>query len=305
MVSDPDTLSKAIAAFPQAGRRALVAVVAPQSFAGHLTPRQAELLAQSAELDADTLMMALLPIAAAYARPGLSAYFVGAVARGGSGALYLGANLEFPGTSLWTSVHAEQSAVVQAWSAGEASIESIAVTASPCGLCRQFLMELGDSAALRIVTPARRALLADLLPDAFDAAALARRPGLLSGPRRSLALVHASEDPLVQAAFAAARASYSPYSQTPAGVALRHRSGAVITGAYAESVAHNPGVAPMGAALSQRVFRGLEGDEIVAAALVAIARPEIDHGAVARTLLTAVAPGVRLLSWPARFDDDT
>ncbi|MBM3523949.1 MAG: cytidine deaminase, partial [Alphaproteobacteria bacterium] len=271
MVGETDTLSKAIAAFPSAGRRALVDVVAPRSFAGRLSAREAGRLAAATGLDADALLLVLLPIAAAFARPGLSGFFVGAVARGGSGALYLGANLEFPGTSVWTSVHAEQSAVTQAWSAGETSIAAIAVNATPCGLCRQFLTELDGDATLQIITPHRRALLADLLPDRFGPESLGRQADMLGASRRPITLVHGSDDPLVLAALDAARVSHAPYTEAPAGMALRHRSGAIVSGAYAESAAHNPSLAPLAAALSRRVFAGLEGEEIMAAALVAVA----------------------------------
>ncbi|MBL8700561.1 MAG: cytidine deaminase [Alphaproteobacteria bacterium] len=304
MVGETDTLSNAIAAFPAAGRRALIAAVAPQSFAGCLAARDAALIARTSGMLPDGLLLALVPLATAYARPAISEFYVGAVARGRSGALYLGANLEFPGTSLWTSLHAEQSAVARAWAHGETSIEALAVSAPPCGLCRQFLAELGPGEALAIVTPQGRATLAELLPRAFGPASLGRTAGLLDAPRRPLELAHPNSDPLVAAALDAARASYAPYTAAPAGVALRLRSGAIVSAPYAESAAHNPSMAPLAAALSQRVFAGLEGDEIMAAVLVAVGHGMIDHGGAARTLLTAVAPGVRLLLWPARFGDE-
>lgn len=300
MVGDNEDLSNAIAAFPQAGRRALSDVVAPREFAGRLTAREAAKVAEAAGLDADGLLLALLPIAAAYARPSISEFFVGAVARGGSGALYLGANLEFAGTSLWTSLHAEQSAVAHAWAGGERAIDTIAVNAAPCGLCRQFLVELGTADTLKIVTAAGRRPLAWLLPQSFGPAALGRSGGLLDAPRLRIELAHASDDPVVLAACAAAQQSYAPYTAAPAGVALRLRSGSIVVGSYAESAAHNPSLSPLAMALSQRIFAGREGDEILAAALVAVGHPLVDHAAVARTLLTAVAPGVRLVLRPAR-----
>lgn len=301
MVGETDTLSNAIAAFPLAGRRALIAAVAPQSFAGHLTANQAAMIAQTAGLDDDALLLAMVPLAAAYARPEISNYFVGAVARGRSGALHFGANLEFSGTSVWTSLHAEQSAVAQAWAANESAIDAIAVGASPCGLCRQFLAELGPPDALRLVTPDGGMTLAEMLPRSFGPRDLGRTAGLLDAPRAPLELAHPSSDKLVLEALAAAQASYAPYTGAAAGVALRLRSGAMVAGPYAECAAHNPSLAPLTVALSQRVFAGLEGDEIVAAALVGIGQATIDHGAVARTLLTALAPGVRLLMWPAQL----
>lgn len=302
MLGETDALSNAITRFPEAGRRALVAVVAPTSFAGSLTGEQAGLLAQVAKLDADSLMRALIPLAAAYARPAISGFYVGAVARVPSGAIYFGANQEFAGTSLWMTLHAEQSAIAHAWRAEEEAIDTLAVGAAPCGLCRQFMAELGEPDRLRvIIADGPATTLADLLPQAFGPAALGHQSGGMLLPRGvSLMLEHATEDPLVHAAFAAARRSYAPYTGAEAGIALRLRSGAVVAGAYAESVAHNPSLSPLAAALSHRVFLGLEGDEIVAASLVAVGHEAIDHHGAARGLLTAVAPGVRLVSWPAR-----
>jgi len=298
---ETEALSSAITHFPEAGRRALVAVVAPTSFAGSLTGEQARLLAQVAKLDADSLMRALIPLAAAYARPAISGFYVGAVARVPSGAIYFGANQEFAGTSLWMTLHAEQSAIAHAWRAAEEAIDTLAVGAAPCGLCRQFMAELGAPDRLRVIVADEPATtLAALLPQAFGPAALGRSGGMLLARGVSLMLDHATDDPLVHAAFAAARRSYAPYTGAEAGIALRLRSGEVVAGAYAESVAHNPSLSPLAAALSHRVFLGLEGDEIVAASLVAVGHAAIDHHGAARGLLTAVAPGVRLVSWPAR-----
>jgi cytidine deaminase len=296
MLGETQALSNAIARFPAgAGRKALIDAVAPVEFAGHLSPAQARFIAETAGLDGDGLLVALVPIAAAYARPPLSGFYVGAVARGASGAIHCGANIEFAGTSPWHSLHAEQAAIANAWAAGETAIEAIAAGASPCGLCRQFMMELGDPAALSILAPEMpRASLAELLPRAFGPVALGRAAGLLDSPRPAIDLASPDADPLTEAALAAARRSYAPYSGAEAGVALRLRSGAVHWGCYAESAAHNPSLAPLAMALSRRVFAGQEGDDIVAATLVAVGHPLVDHTAVARTLLGAVAPGVRL-----------
>lgn len=296
MVGDTQALSNAIAHFPAgAGRKALIDAVAPVDFAGHLSAVQVRTIAESAGLDADGVLAALVPMAAAYARPAISGFYVGAVVRGASGAIHCGANLEFAGTSPWHSLHAEQAAIAHAWAAGETAIEAIAVGAAPCGLCRQFMMELGDPAALAIlVAGAPRASLAELLPQAFGPAALGREGGLLAAPRPVIELESPDGDVLTEAALAAARTSYAPYTGAEAGVAMRLRGGTILAGSYAESAAHNPSLAPLAMALSRRVFAGLEGEDIVAATLVAIGHPLVDHTAAARTLLAATAPGVRL-----------
>lgn len=64
---------------------------------------------------------ALLPLAAACARPDLSHFNVGAIARGVSGRWYFGGNMEFLGATMQQTVHAEQSAISHAWLRGETS----------------------------------------------------------------------------------------------------------------------------------------------------------------------------------------
>ena len=296
MLGEMQALSNAVAGFPSgAGRKALIDLVAPLDFAGQLSPAQTRFLAEASGLADDALLAALIPVAAAFARPPLSNVFVGAVARGASGAIHCGANLEFAGTSLWHSLHAEQAAVAQAWAAAESGIDALAVGTVPCGLCRQFLLELGDPANLAVlVAGTPRATLAEMLPHGFGPAALGRPGGLLGCAPPMLALEGRDQDPLTLAALDAAQRSYAPYTGAAAGIALKLRSGAVVDGSYAESVAHNPSLAPLAMALSRRVFAGLEADEIAAATLVAVGHAQIDHTAQARTLLAAVAPGVRL-----------
>ena len=61
-----------------------------------------------------------------------------AVGLGASGALYVGVNLEFARLPLYNSVHAEQFLLVNALHHGERAIQRLAVSAAPCGHCRQF-----------------------------------------------------------------------------------------------------------------------------------------------------------------------
>ncbi len=293
-MGDSQAFQAAVAAFPEPGRRLLIDFVAPTAFAARFAPAQTAQLAAALGLDADEVLDALLPLAASYARTPVSGFAVGAAARGTSGAIHLGANLEVAGASLWSSLHAEQAAIARAWSAGESAVEAIAVTAAPCGLCRQFMAELGPREALRLRLPGAHETLGALLPHGFGPGDLGRTAGLLDIKPAALALAIASDDALERAALVAAAASYAPYTQIRAGVALQLRSGAVVVGRYAESAAHNPSLAPLAMALSARVLDGSEDDEVVAAVLVAIGSALIDHAAPARTLLAAAAPGVRL-----------
>ena len=120
---------------------------------GVITAADAERAAASEGVDIPRLMTMLLPTAATYARPPVSNFKVGCVSRGLTGNLYLGANVEFAGEALSFTVHAEQSSVGNAWMNGEEGIDLIAVTAAPCGYCRQFLNELTTADSLTIAIP--------------------------------------------------------------------------------------------------------------------------------------------------------
>lgn len=75
---------------------------------------------------------------------------------------------EFKHQAIAHCIHAEQSAVASAALAGEPGVTAMAVSAAPCGHCRQFLKELVDGDKLEIVIPDRKPLpLSVLLPDAF------------------------------------------------------------------------------------------------------------------------------------------
>jgi cytidine deaminase len=275
MTLDPEPDAEALAAFPPSARATLRDAISPSTFAGTIAAATVAESIESAQSTVDAVMTGLVPLARSYAHPPISGFRVGAVAQGlvrpgmACGNLYLGANLEFNGASLGLAVHAEQAAVANAWMSGEHGLTSIAVSAPPCGHCRQFLFELSTASTLRILLPSGRALLlADLLPDAFGPADLKKGAALMKPQRHALRLPQAVSDPLARAALAAARASHAPYSKSYAGVALETRGGSVLTGRYAENAAFNPSLSPMGAALAMWRLRGRSDDAIVRAWLV-------------------------------------
>jgi cytidine deaminase len=217
----------------------------------------------------DQLMLGLIPIAKTFAIPPISNFFVGAVAHGLSGNLYFGANYEFPGQALSFSVHGEQAAVTEAMSFGEGGIDLLAVSAPPCGYCRQFLYELTTATTLKITLPnAPAALLTDLLPGAFGPADLGVTAALMSRQSHGMTLP-APIDDLTQAALHAANNSYAPYSLSFAGVALKTRDGSIYTGGVSENAAFNPSMSPLEAAVVTLTINGRKkyGD-IVDAVLV-------------------------------------
>ena len=239
-------------------------------------------------------MLAMLDRARGFARVPISGFAVGAVARGRSGALYLGANLEFAGAALGATVHAEQAAIANAWARGEHGVTELAVTDAPCGHCRQFLNELRDAAALRILLPGRAPVtLGALLPEAFGPADLRSSARLMDPADHPLRLEHAAPDGLALEALVAARSSHAPYTGAFAGVALALADGSVRRGSSAENAAFNPGLPALQSALVQLAL----GDEPYASirrAVLVEAPASTSQRRAAEALLAAVAPEIAL-----------
>jgi cytidine deaminase len=229
-------------------------------------------------------ILRLLPQAAAFAKPPISNFKVGAVARGTSGKTYFGTNLEFAGEALSFTVHAEQSAVANAWMSGETGIDIVGTSAAPCGYCRQFLNELATAKELLVVMPDGSHPLAELLPHSFGPRDLGIEGGLLQRDHHGLTVDGGDE--LTAAALAAANMSYAPYSKAYAGVAIRTRDGAIVPGAYAENAAFNPSLSPLECALSQLNLRGNSWSDIAEVVLVAA---DALHDSATRTVLSAIS----------------
>lgn len=110
-----------------------------------------------------------------------SAFAVGAAVVDASGHVYVGCNVE--NASYGLSVCAERHAIAAAVAAGASRFEALAVVtdldppASPCGACRQVLVEFGDFPVI-LANPAGERVLTtvqDLLPDAFTPGSLLER----------------------------------------------------------------------------------------------------------------------------------
>jgi cytidine deaminase len=244
----------------------------------------------------ERLMEELLPAAQALAVAPISGFAVGAVVRSASGTLYLGANLEFPGLALATSVHAEQAAIANAWAGGETEAVALAVTAAPCGHCRQFLNELAAGGRLLVFVRGEPATtLAALLPLAFGPADLGVSDRLMQPVSHGLVAAVRGEatDQLAAAALAAADSSYAPYGKTYAGVALELADGSIHAGRYAENAAFNPSLPPLQAALAALAMRSIPTAQVRRAALAETAGP-VSQRAATESLLAGVAPGVAL-----------
>ena len=87
---------------------------------------------------------------------------VGAALLAEDGRIFTGCNVE--NASFGATVCAERVALFSAIAQGVRTFRAIAVTHTPCGICRQTLAEFGD---IDIVTKTGTKRLSALLPDAF------------------------------------------------------------------------------------------------------------------------------------------
>jgi cytidine deaminase len=108
-----------------------------------------------------------------------SRYRVGAALEATDGRVFVGCNVE--NVSYGLTICAERSAVVRAVAEGARRFRRLVVVsdseppASPCGACRQVLVEFGNELVVESIGPGSRNrwLLSDLLPAAFSKGTLA------------------------------------------------------------------------------------------------------------------------------------
>jgi cytidine deaminase len=232
-------------------------------------------------------MLEHLAEAESYARPALSGYRVAAVVRGTSGALYLGANIEFAGENLGQTVHAEQAALSNAFMHEEPGIEAIAVSAAPCGHCRQFLYEFAGGRDIEILVPGQPAItLSALLPRPFGP----RDLNVTGGPLSRTKIAIQNVESVAQAARYAAANAYAPYSHSPSGVAIRSRRGNIYRGSYIENSAFNPSLPPLQVALVGVAMANEDFSDIAEVVLAEAANNSISQLNATRSVLAVIAP---------------
>jgi cytidine deaminase len=267
----------------------LAKIVLDPGFRGVLTAQQVDQLTAAVPTSVENTLLLLVPFAQCYAIPPVSGYPVGVVAQGMTGAAYFGANMEYSGTALSFTVHGEQSATTNAWLNGEQGLRSIAISAGPCGYCRQFLYEITTAATLEVLlTGQAPVLLTGLLPRAFGPSDLGVSTALMSPDDHGMTIDPAPTDPLVLAALDAANASYAPYSKGFAGIGLETASGATYTGRYAENAAFNPSISPLESALTMWSLGG-DANDVLARAVLVQASSAADQVAATQTVLAAIS----------------
>ncbi|KVX02605.1 cytidine deaminase [Shewanella frigidimarina] len=260
-----------------------------EQFCGHITAEQFQSLVKASGQTEQQVVMALLPIAASLAIAPISEFYVGAIVKGASGDLYMGANLELPGEALFHSVHAEQSAISHAWLSGETEILDIIINYSPCGHCRQFMNELFNGSKIKIHLPQQEIqTLAHYLPYGFSPADLGITVPLLC--KREQEFCCDSDDPMIIEAIDQMGLSYAPYTNCNAAVVLETNDGATFCGRYAENAAFNPSMQPMQMALSNLIRNNRQYSEIKRAVLAESSVGKISLVGAAMDALHAIAP---------------
>ncbi|KAL2620989.1 hypothetical protein R1flu_001194 [Riccia fluitans] len=112
---------------------------------------EVERLQRASGLGLEDFLATLVEPTRGLARAPISKFHVGAVGLGASGRVFRGVNIEFEGVPLNNSIHAEQFLVANAARNGERRLKFLAVSAAPCGHCRQFLQELRGASDLRVL----------------------------------------------------------------------------------------------------------------------------------------------------------
>lgn len=286
-------IEQALSQLPAVVREFLSPIVLAENYDATLSAEQFNQLLTLSQLSDTELRVTLLPLAAAYAYVPVSKFHVGAIARGVSGRLYLGANMELLGVQLGQTIHAEQAAISHAWMKEEQGITDITVNHSPCGHCRQFMNELTTAQTLIVQLPQREEKsLQDYLPESFGPIDLGITSALMSPTDHGQA--SSVQDPLLQTALQALNRSHAPYTNNLSGVTLRTVSGNEFYGAYAENAAFNPSLPPLQVALVQLRMAGEEFAQISEAALVEMSQGTISHLADTQATLEAINPDIPL-----------
>ncbi|MDP4984873.1 cytidine deaminase [Pseudoalteromonas tunicata] len=234
------------------------------------------------------LLEALLPIAATFAKPPISEFYVGAIAVGeqinGFGALYFGANLEFNHQALSLVVHAEQAALNTAWLNGEKTISVLAITDAPCGYCRQFINELNQSSDITILLGGELIAFTEFLPRSFGPTDLGNHESFLNSRVARLCVVDTEFK--VPQLVSHAEQSYVPYTKNYASCMIVCQDGSKYYGRYAENAAYSPSLSPLQSAISQLILSGQSFDsETIKAVYLAQMKGAENQTGVAKAVL--------------------
>lgn len=263
-----------------------------------LPKQQADALIARFELTGvEDLMLLALNTARTIARPPISEFFVGAVGlEAETGNLVFGGNVEFPGTHLGFTIHGEGFVFTRASSRGT-TIATIAIgEAHPCAHCRQYLSEFQATRDLVLIDPlGHRLAMAELYPWPFDPDYLGEAGYVPGTAHPELALGdHDLPEVIAERLLHAGRRAHSPYSKCPGAVVLALNDGNTVSGFAIESVAFNPTMGPLQAAMIDLIAHGYDASDIAEAALCTSLGGHVDYSLSVAELLSKLAPSAPL-----------
>lgn len=260
------------------------------------------------KVDSKILMIAIANYAKTLAtHVVISHYQVGACVLGKSGNVYLGANCEFKNT-LPNTIHGEQCAIHNASVHNEKGLESIAINASPCGQCRQFMVELGDPKEFDVMFCDNDNIsmfsLETLIPNNFGPENLNLSGRLLTTPALNL-IPTENMNQLDKVAFDMAVNSYVPYTKRACGIALKIGD-TIVPGKTLENAAYNPSSSACRNAFSLASIMGLDLSKITDMVMVECC--EGDQGSVSRrkegeTILASVQDKIKMVYIPVDMNN--
>lgn len=222
---------------------------------------------QAIESECQVSTQELLRLAVHVARPRarvpVSGYCVGSAGLTEDGEIFLGVNLEYASGPLAQTIHSEQFLLSYSRASSASPLTMLAVSAPPCGHCRQFLREADpDGKMCLLIADDPAVAIAELLPRAFTPRDLGVTDPFYANP-----LAVYPEHDIATVARLASDVAYTPYSGSLAGAAVRTIHGQVHGGSALENAAYNPTLPPLQAALiafhAEGSTRVEELDEVV------------------------------------------
>jgi len=296
MIADIKPFQENLALFSSEAQSIIVSYIDLKNFDGVIPAKLVKKLLESSQaMSIGELMLSFLPLASAYAKPDISNFYVGAVAQGSSGALYLGANLELAGAGLNNSVHAEQSAINNALLHQEQGITRIAVNHSPCGHCRQFLNEIKDGSEIEVLVLGKEPRqLNELLPESFKPADLGAdwplftldETQLVANEKISVCI----EQSIANGAGSVSKHSYAPHTGALSSVLVKVSEAVFAVGVYIENAAYNPSLSPFMSALDRLRYSQSDFGQIKEVLLVELSDAVLSHEAQIASLISQLAP---------------
>jgi cytidine deaminase len=303
MENPQNSHQKDLPALSAESQRSIVNLIGARDFRGRIAASDVESLLRGERIHRFDLMLNCVSLAQQFAQAPITAFKVGAVALGRTGSLYFGANVEFPAVGLALGIHAEQSAVANAFMHGETGLDAIATTAVPCGFCRQLLSEVTENEDFTVMTVGRpAAMLSTLLPTPFGPKDLGLNTTAFANPSADLRLTVADTGELTRLALEAAQKAYAPATGAISGIALKTKDGKVFAGPCLESVALNPGLSCLQTAIVGLILSGNDLTDIVSATLVELKEARNTQGHLVQAALEAIAPGATLTVRSAEFN---